>query len=260
MNSSIMEKILIVANWKMNPGTFQEAQELFEAVAKGVEGLEGGEVVICPPFVYLPEIRDTKYKIQVGAQDCFWEDPPAGGGAFTGEISPAMLQELGCSHVIVGHSERKRYMAETYKMISKKVRAALNAKLTPVVCIGEKERGENKGELEKQMREILVGISNEDVTRLVLAYEPEWAISSNANAQPAHPDDCKSSIDFMRATLLDMFGEAQAKKVRILYGGSTDSKNISEFIKQGAAQGALVGSSSLDEKEFVSLVKNATVR
>ena len=201
-------------------------------------------------------LQASGFKFQIGAQDCFWEE----GGAFTGEISPVMLKDLGCSYVIVGHSERKKYMAETYEMINKKMLAVLQARLTPIICIGEKERGENKGELEKQMREILVKINDEDVVRHVLAYEPEWAISSHTNAESAHPNDCKVSIDFMRAVLSDMFGEAQAEKVRILYGGSTNSKNISEFIKQGGAQGALVGSSSLDEKEFVSLVKNAIVR
>lgn len=253
-------KPLIIANWKMNPETLHEAQELLDAIGKGVHDLRDVDVVVCPPFLYLPMFQVSSFKFQVGAQDCFWENPPAGGGAFTGEISSRMLKDLGCSYVIVGHSERKKYMAETYEMINKKMLAVLQARLTPIICIGEKERGENKGELEKQMREILVKINDEDVARLVLAYEPEWAISSNTNAQSARPDDCKSSIDFMRAVLSDMFGEAKAEKVRILYGGSTNSKNISEFIKQGGAQGALVGSSSLDEKEFVSLVKNAIVR
>lgn len=246
-------KNLIVANWKMNPANADEATKLADAVTAGVKEM-AAEVVLCPPFVFIPQVSPSG-NVHIGGQDCFWED----AGAFTGEVSARMLVHFGCSHVILGHSERKNYMGETFGMINKKVRASLDVGLTPVICIGEKTRGEgseNKEELASQMSEVLRDVSPEDAGKLVLAYEPEWAISSNENAQPAHPEDCTAAVEFMRATAHEMFGDDVARQIPILYGGSTNSENIKGFIDAGAA-GALVGSVSLDADEFVRLVKNA---
>lgn len=251
-----MSKTYIIANWKLNPINQTEAEWLLHAIGNESENVKGMgktiEVVLCPPFVYLPKLSISKYKLQSGAQDCFWEDQ----GAFTGEISPHMLAEIGCSYVIVGHSERKQYLGETYEMIQKKVKAALAAELTPVVCIGEKEQGENSEELATQMREILRDITPEQAPKIILAYEPEWAISSNEHAKAATPENCKRSIGYMRAVAKELFGEIE---IPILYGGSTNSKNIGKFIQAGAA-GALVGSASLDAEEFIALVRNAAIQ
>jgi triosephosphate isomerase (TIM) len=254
-----MNTVYIVANWKMNPDTAAEAQRLFDAVAKGVENIGGVEVVICPPFVYLSAINslnslrahNRQSAIKLGAQDCFWKKE----GAYTGEISPVMLKDLGCSYIIIGHSERKNYLGETFEAIHKKLKEALECGLTPVVCIGEKERGDSKEEIEKQMRTILKDISLEEAPRVVLAYEPEWAISSNKNAQAAHPEDCAGSIQYMADISKELFKDIE---IPILYGGSTNSKNIEGFIEAGAS-GALVGGASLKAEEFISLVKNAAV-
>ncbi|MEK7542216.1 MAG: triose-phosphate isomerase [Patescibacteria group bacterium] len=251
-----MRKTIIVANWKMNPGTSDEAQQLFETVGKGVNETHSVEVVICPPFVFIPEIVRAASSVAfgVGGQDCFWEAQ----GAYTGEISAAMLKNLGCSYVILGHSERKNYLGETYGMINKKVKAVLQSGLIPVVCIGEKERqgqNGNKEELERQMREVLKEIPRELAKNLVLCYEPEWAISSNKGAAAAAPEDCAKALASMREVAKEMFGDFT---VPILYGGSTNSANIKGFIESGA-QGVLVGSSSLNAEEFARLVRNAAM-
>ncbi|HEY4509776.1 MAG TPA: triose-phosphate isomerase [Candidatus Paceibacterota bacterium] len=236
-----MNKILIVANWKMNPKTGAEAQELFDAIGKGVSEIDGAEVVICPPFIYLSQLETKNYELKTGAQNCFWENQ----GAFTGEVSPTMLKNLGCSYVILGHSERKSNLGETLEMVSKKVRAALAAGLIPVVCIGEK--------FEQEMSAVLKDITLGQTSKLILVYEPEWAISTNKGATAATPEDCGQAIESMRKIAKKMFGAIQ---IPILYGGSTNSKNIRGFIESGA-QGALVGSASLDAQEFIQLVKNA---
>ena len=221
----------------MNPVDSSDAAKLFGRVANEISSQKNVEVVLCPPFPFIFQLTAYEPDIQIGAQDCFWESPPTGGGAFTGEVSPAMLKALGCSHVILGHSERKKYLYETAEMINKKLKAALKAELIPVVCIGE--------HIEQEMKEVLEGVNN--TSNIVLVYEPEWAISTSENARPSTSEDCKEAIKKMR-NMLD---------VPILYGGSVDSDNIAHFIKEGGAQGALVGSASLKAEEFIELVKKA---
>jgi triosephosphate isomerase (TIM) len=245
-----MEKTYIIANWKMNPASAKEAQNLFDAVVQGVQGVENVEVVVCPPAIYLYNILNTKYNLHAGAQDCAFADPT---GAHTGEISPTMLKNAGCEYVILGHSERKKYAGETLEIINKKLHAALAANLTPVVCIGEATRGENAAELEVQLQQVLAGISVAQVQRTILVYEPEWAISTNKNAQAATPEDCTKSIAIMGTILGKLYGDVA---IPILYGGSTHSSNIQQFLKAGA-HGALVGGASLDAAEFTQLVKTA---
>ncbi len=229
---------LFIANWKMNPHTLQEAQQLFLAIHKGLEGVKDVDVVICPPFPFIPQILNTKYQIQVGAQDCFWEQE----GAYTGEVSPLMLKNLGCSHVLLGHSERRK-LGETSEMIAKKVQAVLDVFLIPVVCIGEG--------IEKEMEVILKNIKEADILKIVFVYEPEGAISTEPHAKPASLEQLDHAVRAMRAFL--------SKSATILYGGSVNSKNIQGFMEKGI-QGALVGAASLDAQEFVQLAKNAVFR
>jgi len=251
-----MKKILLVANWKMNPRDEKEAVMLAESVERGIKGIEDVEVVLCPPFIYLLSVQKKLLHASIGAQDCFWEQ----AGAFTGEISPSMLAAMGCSYVILGHSERKNHLQESTAAINKKIHAVMAADLTPVVCIGEqdKDRVDSHKAVERQMQDILKDIDREHVPQLVLTYEPEWAISTNKNTRVATPQDSKTVIRFMRTVLAEMFGEFDAEQVQILYGGSVDSRNIKAFITDGEAQGALVGGASLQANEFASLVKNAT--
>ena len=225
-----MDKPIIIANWKMNPATAREAQELFEKVAEGVKGIDGAEIVICPPFVYIPDIvrAASSPALSVGGQDCFWEEK----GAFTGEISPQMLKEAGCSHVILGHSERAKYLGETEDMVQKKVQAALAAGLKVILCIGENEE------------------TPQDAPNLIVVYEPEWAISTEGG-KAANAGRVAARVVQMRQTL---------KTSPILYGGSVDSLNIGAFLKEAGVQGVLVGSASLDAKEFITIARNAAMQ
>jgi len=251
-----MKKILLVANWKMNPKTSQQATALAESIARGIQGMRNAEVVICPPFIYLTNVKRQAPNVGLGAQDCFWEDE----GAYTGEISPSMLERFGCSYVILGHSERKNNLQESPDIINKKLRAVLEISMTPVVCIGEETKGTSDSHraVERQMRDVLKDIDSAQIPRIVVTYEPEWAISTSKHAKPSTPLDAKKTIQFMKTVLIDMFGEFGGSQVRILYGGSVDSRNIADFITHGAADGALVGGASLRAGEFIALVKNAT--
>jgi len=168
-------KPLIVANWKMNPVTMKEAEELFNSVSEGVKNIENVDVVICPPFVFL---QTTNYKLQtikLGAQDCYWEEK----GAYTGEVSVAMLKEIGCKYVIIGHSERRKYFNETDEMVNKKVKTTLEAGLIPILCVGETEGEREMDKTEEVLeKEIKDGLNGVDVSRIIIAYEPIWAIGT----------------------------------------------------------------------------------
>ena len=250
---------LIVANWKMNPLTSDEAEELSRATQVGAHGLKGLEVVLCPPFPYLAAVNLQISIVRLGAQDCFYEQK----GAYTGAVSPAMLKDIGCEYVIIGHSERKQYFGETDEIINKKIKAALKAGLKVVLCIGEDtrdsfdSRGRWTHELDPKVKEQLVGallgIKKSQISNVVIAYEPVWAIGTG---NPANPDDVLSAKIFIRKILSNLYGRKEADKVRVLYGGSTDRKNAVSFIKDGNADGLLVGGASLDAEEFVEMLKN----
>ena len=228
-------KPLIIANWKMNPANSKEAFDLARAVTKGVQGLEA-QVVLCPPFLYIPQLLPLR-NVHMGAQDCFWENE----GPYTGEIGPSMLKSLGCTYVILGHSERKRYFNETAEMVNAKIKAVLQRELIPVVCVDESE---------KNLEELVTGISQSELKNSVFVYEPAWAISTS-NGQAATPQHMREAAVFMRKFL--------PAPIPILYGGSVESSNIKSFLGPELAQGALVGGASLDAEEFIALVRNAAL-
>ncbi len=231
----------------MNPANSKDAFDLAKAVTLGVREINA-DVVLCPPFVYVTDLLPSK-NVSIGAQDCFWEDPPVGGGAFTGEVSARMLKNLGCSHVILGHSERRKYAGETLYMVAQKVKAALIAKLIPVICIGQ--------DIELELPIILKGISKADMAYVVLTFEPEWAISTSAHSKPATPEEVRESIGKMRKILAKLCDERTASRATILYGGTVNSKDIQGYAEDGFVQGFLVGASSLDAAEFIVLVEKA---
>ena len=242
-------KILIIANWKMHPQTAREAQRLFGKVQKGIRGVRNVEVVICPPFVYLSQAGG----LTLGAQDCFWEKE----GAYTGEISPAMLKNVGCRYVLVGHSERRRYGAETEEVVHKKLKAALAAQLDPILCIGETEGERKKGEIEKVLRRQLTyalkGIAASLFSqRGTIAYEPLWAVGTG---NPCDIDEAQRMSLTIVKIITELYNFKTARTIRILYGGSVTSKNAAGYIKEAGMRGLLVGGASLDAKEFVSIVK-----
>lgn len=243
---------MVVANWKMNPMTSKEAEKLFSNVVKGISSIKKTEVVICPPFIYLEKLKKLSRKIVLGAQDAFCEEK----GVFTGETSPDMLYSIGVRYVLLGHSER-RALGETNELINKKIKAALSAGLVPILCVGESDRDENHGYfnfVKTQIEECLSGVKKDLVSKVIIAYEPVWAISSTVGRRDATSLDCREMVVFIRKTLTDKLG-VEAKMPRILYGGSVDDKDARDFLQNGGVDGVLVGRTSLDAVKFSEIVK-----
>lgn len=238
-------KKIIIANWKENPTTQKEAKELFNSVKSAVKAIKNVEVVTCPPFLYLPLLKG----LTLGAQNVFYKDK----GAFTGEISPLQLHDLKIAYVILGHSERRKYFGETNELINKKIKSSLEAKLKPIFCVGENE-GENKPEiLEKQITEGLKEVPAKDLKNMVVAYEPVWAIGTGKNCST---EETLTSVLFIRKLIEKLYNRQLADEIKILYGGSVNSKNSASYIKDGGANGLLVGGASLDAGEFTNIIKS----
>ncbi|WP_418790961.1 triose-phosphate isomerase [Phosphitispora sp. TUW77] len=248
-----MRKPLIAGNWKMNK-TIEEAILLVSELGMLVDDVIDREVVVCPSFLALDAAIEAGVGsiISFGAQNMYWEEK----GAFTGEISPKMLQDMGCSYVIIGHSERREYFGETDETVNKKLQAALGYELIPIVCVGEKledrEKGITEDVIRKQVEAGLLGIDKEQAATLVVAYEPVWAIGTGKTASDK---DAQKVVSFIRQLIADMYGKEAADRVRILYGGSIKPENIADLMRQPDIDGALVGGASLDAKVFASIVK-----
>lgn len=247
-----MSKKIIIGNWKMNPLAAQDAEKLFKDVAKNVSRVKKTEIVICPPFIYLEKLKKLSKKINLGAQDAFWGDI----GAFTGEVSGEMLYNIGVKYVILGHSER-RALGENNIDVNKKIKASIGAGLRPILCVGENTRDENHeyfNVVKIQVEECLNGISKSLVSKIIVAYEPVWALSSTINRRDATPEDSREMAIFIRKILSDKFG-GDAGKVRIIYGGSVNERDAEDFLKNGGVDGLLPGRASLDVKKFTEIVK-----
>lgn len=245
-------KKIIIGNWKMNPLTLKEAEKLFENIAKEVSMAKKTEIVVCPPFLYLEKLKKFSKKIILGAQDAF----PGDVGAFTGEVSVPMLYEIGVRYVILGHSER-RAIGERDDEINKKIKAALTGGLRPILCVGESVRDENHGYfnlVKNQIEECLEGISKNSVAKIIIAYEPVWAISTTIDRRDATLEDCREMAIFIRKVLADKFG-SEAGRTRIIYGGSVSEKDAGGFLKEGNVDGLLAGRASLDARKFSEIIK-----
>jgi triosephosphate isomerase len=244
---------IIAGNWKMNK-TIVEAVALATAVKKEVGQLEHPMVIICPPFTALTEVsmalKDSE--IRVGAQNMHQED----SGAFTGEVSAEMILTSGCSHVILGHSERRALFSETDQLVNAKTRKALAAGLTPIVCVGEtlaqRQAGQTETVIEGQFNGSFDGLSAEDIRRTVIAYEPVWAIGTG---QVATPEQAEEVHRFIRGLLTRRYDEGTASEITILYGGSVKGSNAAGLFAKENIDGALVGGASLKADEFVAIVK-----
>jgi len=253
-------KKLIIANWKMNPRTLDDARELFSKTKRVAQTLRRVKTVVCPPFVFIGTLvgRVSSTKCVLGAQDVFWENPSVGGGAYTGEISAHQLAALDTNYVIIGHSER-RALGETDEIVNKKTRAALAQNLSIILCIGESERDED-GEylhfVREEIRASLVKVSKKDLVKLTVAYEPIWAVGAGAKRADT-PEELLEMAIFIRKTLSDLFGKKEAHAVPILYGGSVGEKNTGAFLRGGGVQGLLVGRASLNAKTFSAILKIA---
>ena len=249
------QKILIVANWKMNPETDEKAKEIFKGTKLAVKSLKKIKVVVCPPFVYLSDLEKINdSKIVLGAQDMFWEK----SGSFTGEISAGMLNNE--SYVILGHSER-RELGENDEMISKKIVTAVKAGLRPILCIGEKERdthGEYLHFLRNQLINSLGKLQKRYLVKLTIAYEPVWAIGKSED-EAMKPADIHETALFIKKVLADIYGQPSAVSIPILYGGSVSHNNAKDIIVAGQVQGLLVGRESLNPKKFGELLLEVEV-
>ncbi len=247
------EKPFIAGNWKMNK-TVPEAVELVKALKERSEHLENAELVVIPPFTALSEIKKVieGSTIQLGAQNLFWEEK----GAFTGEISPLMLQDAGCQFVVIGHSERRQYFGETDESVNKKIKTALAYDLMPIVCIGEsleeREKGETINKVETQITEGLKDLSSEDMVRIIIAYEPIWAIGTGLTATPAQAQEVHQ---FIREKLEDRYGNEIASYAIILYGGSVKPANTFSLLREKDINGALVGGASLEADSFIQIAE-----
>jgi triosephosphate isomerase (TIM) len=246
-------KKLIAANWKMYK-TPDQAREFFLHFLPLVSGHDRDEVAVCPPFVDIPAAIESARgsNVFIGGQDVHWEKE----GAFTGEISTGMLLALGCTHVIIGHSERRQYFGETDDIVNLKLKAALEAGLTPIVCVGEvleeREARLTEDVLRRQCLRAFHAISGKKAGKLVVAYEPVWAIGTGKTATPQLASDAHALI---RAEAAKAFGQGHADSLRILYGGSVKPENAKALMEEQEIDGALVGGASLDPKSFAAIVK-----
>ena len=252
-----MRKIIIAGNWKMNK-TNNEAHNLAVEIVKSVGGITDVDIVVCPPFTSLSAVREVikDSNVALGAQNMHWEE----NGAFTGEISANMLLTLGCSYIILGHSERRTYFHETDESVACKIRTAINTGLIPIVCVGETRDERKKGitnkVIETQIRGAFEGLSPEKFDGSVIAYEPVWAIGTGLTATTQQAQEVHS---FIRSLLSDIFSVEVGKRTRILYGGSMKPSNAAELLLEPDIDGGLIGGASLDAQSFAGIVEASLV-
>lgn len=243
---------LLAGNWKMYK-TGDEAAATARQLVEKLDRVTGRDVMIAPAFTALEPLAKVfeDSPVALGAQNMYWEDE----GAYTGEISPAMLVAAGCTYVIIGHSERRQYFAETDRTVNRKINTALRHQLIPVLCIGETEQQRESSEtfsvLDKQIKEGLEGLSSNDLETLVIAYEPIWAIGTGKTATTEQAQEVHA---FLRDRMKEGFGNSLAKSIRILYGGSVKPANILELMAMPDIDGALVGGASLEADSFTAIV------
>lgn len=250
-----MRKPIVAGNWKMNK-TAAEGATLVTDLKPLVDGIDAVDVVVCPPFTTISAVTDAikGTNIAVGAQDMYWED----SGAFTGEVSPGMLLTAGCTYVIIGHSERRTYFSETNETVNNKVKKALAVGLIPIMCVGETleehEAGKTENVVKSHVEGGLKGLSADEIRKVVIAYEPVWAIGTGKTATPDQAQDVHA---FIRGILVKLAGEDAAQAVRIQYGGSMKPDNAAELMSKKDIDGGLIGGAALQAASFAQIVKAA---
>ena len=250
-----MRKLIIAGNWKLNH-TEKESIELVTALRSNLIDFDTVDVVVCPTFIALPVVHDVLQdsNIALGAQNAYWED----SGAFTGEVSVPLLKDIGVQYVIVGHSERRQYFGETDETVNKRTKAVLAHGLTPIACVGEvlEERESDKTfeVIEKQCAGGFEGLTAEEMEKVIIAYEPVWAIGTGKTATP---DQAQEVHCYIRTLVAKLYNDNVAQKVRIQYGGSVKPDNSAELMSQPDIDGALVGGASLKADSFCEIVKNS---
>ncbi len=250
-----MRRQLIAGNWKMSLDLVS-AVGLAQQVAAAADGLGGVDLAVCPPAVYLGAVSQVLRgsRVALGAQNMYYEL----AGAFTGETSPAMLRDVGCTLVILGHSERRHIFGEGDELVNKKVHAALAVGLTPIVCLGEqlseREAGQTHEVIRSQFGGSLAGLSAGEIVRIVIAYEPVWAIGTGKVATPAQAQEIHADL---RRLMKERYNAEVAQSVRILYGGSVKPENAGDLLRQDDIDGALVGGASLKAEQFLAIARRA---
>lgn len=247
-----MKPPLVVGNWKMH-GTKSEAFTLARRIRKGLKATRGVEVVLAPPFTALTAVKETirGSALRLAGQNVHWQTE----GAFTGEISPKMLRDLGCSFVIIGHSERRRLFNESDQAVAKKILVSLGTGLRPILCVGEtleeRRRGKTTRVIARQLRVALKGVTKSAIKKIEIAYEPVWAIGTGRNATP---DQVSHAHHWIRGVLKELFGKRQSERCRILYGGSVRPDNAGELARTPEVNGLLVGGASLKTQDFLRII------
>jgi triosephosphate isomerase len=252
-----MRKPFIAGNWKMNTDSRTSVQ-LAECIASGSLEVAGhrATVAVFPPFVYLQSVARalSASSVAVGAQDVYCQS----NGAFTGEVSPSMLKDIGCTYVLCGHSERRHVIGETDGLINKKVAAAISGGLLPILCVGEllseREASQTKEVVTRQLRNGLAGLTAEKVSALTIAYEPVWAIGTGRTATPQQAQEVQNLV---RNLIAEMYDGQLAEEIRILYGGSVKPGNSAELMSEQDIDGLLVGGASLNVDDFLSIIRSA---
>ena len=248
-----MRRVIIAGNWKMHK-TIDESIELVNLLKRSLVDITEVEIVVCPPFTSLSDVREAimDTNIRLGAQDCYWEKE----GAFTGEVSCGMLKAAGCEFVIVGHSERRQFFHETNETVNKKMKAALQAGLRPIVCVGERLEDRKAGKtfdvVKDHITNSLAGLTRDEMLKTVIAYEPVWAIGTGVNATKEQAQEVHK---YIRELLKKMYDAELASSITIQYGGSVKPENIKELISEEDVDGALVGGASLKADSFTQIVK-----
>ncbi len=249
-----MRKIIVAGNWKMNAGAPEDAAALAKSVVERVGNVEEVEVAVCPPFTAIAAVAEVVRgsKVALGSQNLY----PKDSGAYTGEVSGTFLKSLGCSCVILGHSERREYFKETNAFINEKVKAALALGLLPILCVGEKEEEREAGKTEAVVKDHveggLAGLSADEAKKIVIAYEPVWAIGTGKTAKP---EDAQAVHAFIRGILNEMFGAETGESIRIQYGGSMKPGNAKELLAQPDIDGGLIGGAALKAEDFEGIVR-----
>ena len=244
---------MVAGNWKMYK-TRKEAEAFVQTLREQIKAPLKVEVVICPPYTLLETVGQARQTspFKLGAQNVHWQEQ----GAFTGEIAPAMLQDLDCAYVICGHSERRQFFGETDATVNRRLKAALKAGLNPIFCLGEtleeREKGITFSVCVRQLQKGLEGLTEEQISGLVIAYEPVWAIGTGRNATPL---DAQQVLKHLRVELGAMYGSAKAEQVRFLYGGSVKPENIRALMAEPDLDGVLVGGASLDAVSFAQIIQ-----
>lgn len=248
-------RFFVAGNWKMN-NTIEQSVSLVNSLQKEARNIHKVDIMVAPPFTAIKSVYDalSSSSIQVGAQDMFWEE----SGAYTGEVSPMMLKDTGCKWVIIGHSERRQYFGETDETVNRKIKAALATGLKAIACVGEtlQEREADKtfDVLDRQVGGALAGLASEEMDKVVIAYEPVWAIGTGRNASAQQADEAHAKI---RAKVAGLYGKKAAEAMRILYGGSMKPANALELLKCENVDGGLIGGASLKTAEFLAIIKAA---